>query len=130
MARSHDQRTAKWTALVVLGLLFALGRPAPASSGDEARRFLATTLAVGADDIARLDAGEVVTRTLTAPDPREVATVGIVRIRMTPDFYVSRLVDIVNFKRADAVLQIGVFGSPPTAADVAALTLDESDLHN
>jgi hypothetical protein len=119
-----------YAAFAVMGLFIALGRPSAASGDDDARRFLAATLSLDADDLKRVDAGEVVTRTLTASDSREVATLGIVRMRVTPDFYVARLADIVNFKRADAVLQIGVFGTPPAAADVAALTLDASDLRN
>ena len=47
----------------------------------------------------RINAGQVVVRTLDATDPREVATLGVVRIRVTPEFYAERLADIVTFKR-------------------------------
>ena len=60
--------------------------------------------------------------------PREVATLGVVRMRVTPEFYVEQLADIVNFKRVEAVLQIGRFSDPPDVADVAELTLDEWDV--
>ena len=58
----------------------------------------------------RIDAGYVVVRTLGATDPREVATLGVVRIRVTPEFYAERLADIVTFKRTDDILHIGTFG--------------------
>src|SRR5262245_3965154 len=118
------------TALAAAGLLAAIGATTSTARGNDVRTFFAETLSLERGELDRLEAGDVVTRTLPASDAREVATVGIVRMRMTPDFYVSRLEDIVSFKRADAVLQIGVFGSPPAAADVAALTLDASDLRN
>jgi hypothetical protein len=79
-------------------------------------------------ELDRIDAGEVVSRTLTAGDPREVATLGAVRIRATPEFYVERLTNIVAFKSSDAVLQIGTFGNPPGVADLADLKLDEWDV--
>ena len=79
-------------------------------------------------EIDRADAGQVVARTLNASDPREVATLGLVRIAVTPEFYVERLADIVNFKRDEAILQIGTFGDPPDVDDIAGLTLDEWDV--
>jgi len=130
MAGFRHDGTAMRTALAVTGLVVALGATTSTARGHDVRTFFAQTLSLDAGELDRLDTGEVVTRTLPASDTREVATVGIVRMRMTPDFYVSRLVDIVNFKHADAVLQIGVFGSPPAASDVATLTLDASDLRN
>ena len=109
MAGYRHACVATRLALIALGLVIALGRPTATSSASEAKGFLAATFSLGADELERIAAGEVVTRTLIPSDSREVATVGIVRMRMTPDFYVSRLADIVNFKRDEAVLQIGVF---------------------
>lgn len=130
MAGYRHARVASRLALIALGLVIALGRPTATSSASEAKGFLAAMFSLGADELERIAAGEVVTRTLTPSDSREVATVGIVRMRMTPDFYVSRLADIVNFKRDEAVLQIGVFSSPPVSADIASLTLDAADVRN
>ena len=78
--------------------------------------------------MARVDTGQVVSRTLSAHESREVATLGVARIRATPDFYVDRLTDIVNFKRDEAVVQIGTFSNPPHLSDVAGLTLDAWDV--
>ena len=51
-------------------------------------------------------------------------------MKITPAFYVERLDDIVAFKKDEAVLQIGTFNNPPAAADMAAMTLDESDVRS
>ena len=68
---------------------------------------------LSAADIGRLDGGGVVSRTLEVKNRREVATLGIVRIKTSPSKYVERLADITTFKRTDDVLQVGTFSSPP-----------------
>lgn len=97
---------------------------------NEARSFLAAEFSLTAFDFGRLEAGQVVSRTLPASEKREVATFGVVRIRMTPEFYVSRLNDIRDFKQDEAVLQIGAFSHPPGLSDVATLTLDDTDVRS
>jgi hypothetical protein len=87
-----------------------------------------TWFGVTSADLARIDARQVVSRTVPVGDRREVGTIGVVRMRVRPEFYVERLADIATFKRDEAILQIGTFGNPPHAKDVADLTLDESDL--
>jgi hypothetical protein len=95
---------------------------------DSARAFLATSFGVSSHEIETIDDGHVMARTLAAHDPREVATLGVIRMRVTPEFYVEQLADIVRFKRTELVLQIGRFGNPPDLRDVADLTLDDSDI--
>jgi hypothetical protein len=118
MARRH---------LLCVGLLLlAGGRPNQAE--DPARTFLATLFKVSSAEMGRIDSGHVVVRTLAATDPREVATLGVVRIRVTPEFYAERLADIVTFKRTDDIVQIGTFGDAPAVTDIDDLTLDEWDV--
>jgi hypothetical protein len=69
-----------------------------------------------------------VTRTLDSSHKREVATLGVTRIKVTPEYYIQQLVDIVRFKKSDAVLQIGKFSHLPVPSDVAAMTLEEADI--
>ena len=110
-----------------VGLLFlAAGQPNQAE--DSARTFLTTSFQVTSAEVDRIYAGQVVVRTLAATDPREVATLGVMRIRVTPEFYAERLADIVTFKRTDDILQIGTFGAAPAVTDLADLTLDEWDV--
>lgn len=106
----------------------ALAASAVGSSGDPARAFLTEAFGLSAADISRVDSGEVVTRTLDASNSREIATLGVVRIRTTPEVYVERLNDIATFKLTDDVLQVGKFGSPAVSGDVAPMMLDEADL--
>jgi hypothetical protein len=101
-----------------------------AAAVDPARAFLSSAFALSPADIARLDGGEVIARTLEVKNHREVATLGIIRIQTSPAYYVERLADIVSFKRTPDVLQIGTFSSTPQPADLASLTIDEGDLRN
>src|SRR5262245_16725949 len=115
---------ARTAILTMTALLVAQG----AASVDPARSFLTTAFQLSVAEIDRLDRGEVVSRTLDVKNRREVATLGIVRIRTSPAKYVERLADIATFKRTEDVLQIGTFSNPPKLDDVAALTIDEPDL--
>ena len=99
-----------------------------AATPDPARTFLTTALHLSAADVERLDGGQVVSRTLDVKNRREIATLGVVRIKTSPQSYVERFADITSFKRAEGVLQIGTFGDPPQPEDVESLTFDEADL--
>lgn len=112
------------------GLLVALATVGSASNRDGARAFLSSTFGLTASDFTRIDAGEVVAKGTASGDARDIATFGIVRVRITPAFYVERLADIASFKKDDAVVQIGVFGRPPALSDVEALSLDEPDMRS
>jgi len=101
---------------------------AEAATFDPARPFLMTAFSLSRAEIGRLDGGDVVARTLPVENSREVATLGIVRIQTSASRYVERLTDITTFKRTDDVLQIGTFSAVPQVGDVAALTIDESDV--
>jgi hypothetical protein len=97
---------------------------------EDARSFLTGAFALTSDEIDRVDRGEVLTRTLGADDSRDVATFGLARLRITPDFYIAQFEDIGRFKRSDAVLAAGSFSRPPAAGDLAGLTLDDTDVKN
>lgn len=83
---------------------------------------------LSAAEIGRIDRGEVLSRTLDVKNRRELATLGIVRIKTTPSTYVARLTDIATFKRTDNVLQIGTFSHPSLPGDVASLTIEDAEL--
>ena len=114
--------------LTAMTLLLTVLAAPDAATVDPARTFLMTAFHLSAAEIERLDGGQVVSRTLDVENRREVATLGIVRIKTSPSTYVERLSDITSFKRTADVLQIGKFTSPPQLQDVASLTIDETDL--
>jgi hypothetical protein len=114
-------------ALSMLAAILFVATPS-ASTADPTRAFLASAFGLSPAEIGRIDGGQVVSRTLDVENRREIATLGIVRIRTAPSTYVERLVDIETFKRTDGILQIGTFSSPPQPEDIAPLTIDNDDL--
>jgi hypothetical protein len=112
------------TLLLPFVILAASGAP----DGDRSRAFLMRAFDLPAADIARLDRGEVISRTLDVNNRREIATLGIVFINTPPSRYIERMADITTFKRTEGILQIGLFSSVPQAADVAALSIDQAEL--
>lgn len=103
-------------------------RTAQDQSGGASRAFLREQFGLQAADLHTIAAGGVVARSLETSEGREVATLGVVRLRASASFYASQLRDIVNFKRDPAVLQIGVVDTPARAEALAGLTLDRSDI--
>ena len=58
----------------------------------------------------------------------EVATVGVVRIPVTIDFFLDQFRDIETFKKGPVVLSIGKFSDPPREPDLGRLTLGNKEL--
>src|SRR5919197_2209408 len=114
--------------LVATLMLIALLAPPDPATSDPARTFLASVFSLSAAESGRLDSGRVISRTLEVKNRREVATLGVVRIKTSPSRYVERLSDITTFKRTEDVLQIGTFSSLPQPGDIASLIIDERDL--
>jgi len=112
------------TTLTLLAWLVAPGSAAP----DPARTFLMSAFSLTPAEIARLDRGEVISRTLETKNSREVATLGVVRIGTSPLRYVEQLNDIATFKRTEGIVQIGTFSNVPQQSDVASLSVDEQSL--
>jgi hypothetical protein len=116
--------------LSTLSVPLLFGSAETAHEEDAARSFLVTSFHLMEADLARIAQGQVVARTMAARDKREVVTFGVVRVGITPEFYVERLTDIADFKRDEEVLQVGAFGNPPQLQDVAGLTLDAADIRS
>jgi len=119
---------ARTVVCIAVAWLVLLTVPTATEPYGSPREFLATAFHIGKDDLARIAAGRVYSGTLPVQHPREVATLGIVRIQTTPQRYIDGLADIAAFKRDDRILQIGTFGTPPQPGDVADLTLDQQDV--
>jgi hypothetical protein len=120
----------KGGALFCAVIALLMGRAAATRDNNAAHTFFVSTFDITKADLDRIDAGQVVARTIATTDSREIATFGVVRVKITPDFYIERLTDIANFKKDEAVLQIGTFGNPPDLDDVSQLTLDDSDIQS
>ncbi|HEX8849906.1 MAG TPA: hypothetical protein VF761_10285 [Gemmatimonadaceae bacterium] len=115
---------------ILPALLLALSA-APALAqlpAGEPDRFLSKYIGLDAKQIAQAKRGVVVTKTLSANDPDEVALFGIVAIGAPRAEVVRRIADLPSFLRSPGRSAFGVFSEPATIADVAALSADASDV--
>jgi len=81
-----------------------------------------------ASDLTALSRGTVVVRSLPAAESREVVVAGAFWCDVPLQYFLTRARDIVAFKKVKEVQQIGVFGRLATAADLARMTLEASDV--
>jgi hypothetical protein len=82
------------------------------------------------EDLDAIESGKPIAKLVEAEEDTETRILGVVKIRGNPEDYIGRQRDIVNFEKGAGVLQIGVFSDPPTAADLAGLTLDPEDIED
>ncbi len=130
-------RPLRVAAAACAALVVAAGLPARVAGAQQdaaaavpepVRQVLASVFGFSHADMDAVARGRPVVRGLTVHDDREVSAVGVIRVYAPPAFYADQMRDIVRFKRHEAVQQIGVFGRPARAADMAGLTLDGDDL--
>jgi len=95
----------------------------------ELRGLLSNTLKFSPSELADLEKGKVVAHGLGATAAGEEGAVGAARIKSRKEAFIDRYRDIVQFKRGPGVLAIGLFGDPPSVADLAALPLDTRDVN-
>ena len=77
----------------ILAAVVLLSSPEPAPPGHP----VAVLFGVTAADLAAIDRGQILVRAIGTTDSREIATLGIARIKATPEFYAERLADIARF---------------------------------
>lgn len=116
---------------VVAAAALTIGLAAVASAaGDidgDVRAVMMRYLRFSASDLVELEAGKIVKHTNDVSAPGEVAVAGAVRVFAPKQVFLDRVRDIVHFKHASDVLEIGRFGDPPTLQDLASLTIGKDD---
>ncbi len=110
------------TSLVVLSA-FTL---AAQTREGEPHRFLETHAGFTAAELRSMDEGGVVVKVLDTGDAREVAIVGVARIRATTDFYLRMFRDIERFDTA--ATRAKKISSPPRPEDFATMRIPAADL--
>jgi hypothetical protein len=116
--------------VIIIGLLFCgLATALFAQTlPSDLETFLRKQLSFTPLEIGDLEHGQIVVKLPPTMESREVAAFAIMRLGVSPDYYVSRFQDIVNFKKSDNVLQIGKFSNPPRLEDLSNLSLDPADI--
>jgi hypothetical protein len=88
----------------------------------EPEEFLTKYFGFSHDQILQIERGAVVTK-IPKREIHEAAAVGVVRLNVPQEFFVTRFRDIERHKKGEAVLQVRKLGDPPQAEDFAGLKL-------
>lgn len=91
--------------------------------------FLRTAAGFSAGELQRLEQGETVTKSIAA-DNATVAVAAAMYVAVPPHYFLEQFRRIEQFKKAQEVQQIRRFSQPPSAADLAGLTLDAGELRD
>ena len=111
-------------------LAAALPADAPPSDVSAALSHLLTNdFRFSTSDLADLGKGEVVAHRLGATAYGEAGAVGAVRIAGRKETFVDLYRNIEQFKRGPGVMSIGMFGNPPSVADLASLMVNLRDMN-
>ena len=125
-------RRPSFYLLVIVLIALLAGMPGFRAQAQEKpvilRNFLEKHVHLTQDELAALDRGKVVTKTLPTQDKREIAVFGIVFVHVSAEKYARKFEDIENFKKSKMVLQIHKFQTPPQLSDLASLQLPKVDL--
>ena len=92
----------------------------------EPHHLLETHVGLSDGELQSMDDGKVVVKVLKIDDSREVAIVGVVRIRATTDFFLRMFRDIESFDTA--ATNIKKLSDPPRPEDFAKMHIPEEDL--
>ena len=90
--------------------------------------YLENNLGFSKQEIGEIDTNVVVKQVYTSEKEREITLVGIVRITVPEDFFVTQFRNIKSFMQNDKLQQIGTFSKPPKPDDLATFQLPPGDL--
>jgi len=122
------KRTRLFFLLGLSPLLLSIGGGAVAQErrvGSDLERYL-ITLGFSASDLRSAAQGDAAVRLLPTQEGRDVAVVGVIGVRAPRAVAVARAIDDPGLLAA-GTSQFGVFGDPPSAADVRTVTFDRSE---
>jgi len=109
---------------VIAGLFLA---PANVLSPEE---FLREKLQLSPEQITDVQHGNAVAKILSSSKPSDVYVLGAVYIHAKPEAYLQFMQDMNRLKKVSGYLGVGAFSTPPTAEDMAGLSIDHADIED
>ena len=83
-----------------------------------------------ADDLGRLEKGEIIVKRLETKNSGEVAFCGALKLQASRDVVYSAFRRAIEKQRQAVSKDNGIFRNPPVAADLAKLSIDKSDIRS
>ena len=129
--RFHATRGRTLLAKLTLAVICLSG--ALASGGQntqEPRRFFKEQIGLSDDQIATIDGGSVVVKTLPSKAPAEVIVFGATYVNAASEAYLEFAFDMDRLRNVPRYLGAGRFSNPPTLSDLEGFTLEPDDIKN
>jgi dolichol-phosphate mannosyltransferase len=121
-------RTAARAGLILVACLRLAAGPGSQIIDVKTEDFLRRSAGFADRELAQARSGQRVVRTLDPGIPQEMVTVGVTRFEVPFDYFLERARKGDLYRVGPTLLEIGRFSATPTAADLAGLTLEGSDL--
>jgi len=121
------RRLAAAVGLAGLGTL-ALVRQALGQAPADVAGYLQNVVGLSADQVQAIERGDVVVKSLPAAGDLDIAVFGGTTVRVPREFFLHRFEDLKTSLPRTTRMAFGVFSTPPTTADVTALTAEQDDV--
>ncbi|HSE39247.1 MAG TPA: hypothetical protein VLH08_00655 [Acidobacteriota bacterium] len=95
---------------------------------DELNSFLLNQIRLNKKQLAGIQSGQTIVKALPTEKREEIAIFGIVHMDVSPEHFLNRFREIIEFESGNGILQNGVFSTPPQLSDVSNLTWENDDL--
>ena len=100
----------------------------PVEMPADLRGFLSNQINISTKQIARLQNGETVVKSLPTEGKEELAIFGIVGIEVPSEYFLTKFRNIQRFESSTGVMQAGLFSRPPQISDISNLKWESDDL--
>jgi len=118
----------KTTCITALGFLMAaVSVPATSQSSSDIHKFFEQDIGLTRGEVAAIESGQPVAKTLPSREPNEVFLFAAVYINAAPETYLHFSHDFERMRRLPNNLAFGVFSNPPQLPDLQGFAFDGSD---
>ncbi len=122
------EKCGKTAMCVVLLLAVMSSMPVSLQSNPKLQEFFRNIIGLTEDQIAAIESGRAVVKTLPSRSPAEVLLFGAVYIPAAPESYVEFAHDFDRFRKLPNYLAFGVFTDPPQLSNLIGFSLEDDEI--
>jgi hypothetical protein len=112
----------------LLVLIAAATSPSFSQSNPGLQTFSRQDIGLSQDQIAAIQSGEPIAKTMPSGEPVEVFLFGAVYIHAAPEKYLQFARDFDRMRKPPNYLALGVFSNPPKLSDLKGFSFDSEDI--
>jgi hypothetical protein len=115
-------------AAALLVLIAAAAMPGFSQSNSALQTFFRQDVGLSEDQIAAIQSGKAVAKTMPSRTPAEVFLFGAIYIHAAPENYLQFAQDFDRLRKLPNYLALGVFSNPPQPSDLKGFEFDSDDI--